>query len=258
MNGRHQSLFGVLLQRWAVPCLWVCAALVGAFGQAPPDLSELEYVVQHYTSLRAKHIANPENTELAWKFSDLCFNRAELASNNTERAAVASEGIAAARGILAKQPAHAPALLCLGLNLGQLAQTRWLSALGLVKEMEQAFKASIEADEKFDYAAAHRSLGMLYHQAPGWPTSIGSKSKARKHLEKSIELVPNYPDNHLSLLEALADWKDRDRLRQALARYKKLIPKAREEFSGGKWVYYWMSWDSRLSAIERRAKDLGL
>lgn len=240
-------------------CLLACAAGHGpVLSETPPVPTEREYVFARYTSLRTNHFAHPENTEAAWKFSEICFNRAELASNDSERATVAMEGIAAARGILNIDPTNAPALLCLGLNLGQLAQTRFLTALGLVKEMESAFKASIAADEKFDYAAAHRSLGMLYHQAPGWPTSIGSKSKARKHLQKTVEIAPEYPDNHLSLLEALIDWKDKDDLQRALAEYRKIAPKARKEFTGGKWFYYWMSWDDRLKTIERRAKELEL
>jgi tetratricopeptide (TPR) repeat protein len=235
------------------------AACIGS-GQAadPPVVTEQSYVLTQYSTLRTNHLAHRENTEFAWKFAEICFNRAEFATNDSERASIAMEGIAAARGILAKEPTNAPALLALGLNLGRLAQTRLLGALPLVKEMEQTFKASLEADEAFDYAAAHRSLGMLYHQAPGWPASIGSKSKARRHLEKAVEVAPNYPDNHLTLLEALADWKNRDELRLGIARYKRIVPSARRQFEGGRWAYDWMHWDERFRQVERRAKELGL
>lgn len=247
---------------WRFRALWRAILLLACCGSSsaaePPKITEREYVIGQYAMLRTNHLAHPANTELAWKFSEICFNRAELATNDSERASIAMEGIAAARRILATNPTNAPALLGLGLNLGRLAQTRLLGALPLVKEMEQVFKASASADEKFDFAAAHRSLGMLYHQAPGWPASIGSKSKARRHLEKAVDLAPHYPDNHITLLEALADWKDKDALRLGIGRYKRIVPSARRQLTGGRWVYDWEHWDERLRQIEQRAKELGL
>jgi len=58
------------------------------------------------------------------------------------------------------------------------------------------------------------TLACSNFQAPGWPASIGSRSKARQHLERSVELAPDYPENHLCLLEAYLKWDDRKNVRR--------------------------------------------
>src|SRR5207248_6916974 len=106
------------------------------------------------------------------------------------RAEIAEQGIAAARQGIERAPRLAAPHYYLALNLGQLARTKKLGALRLVDEMEAELKAAIALDPKFDYAGPHRSLGLLYADAPGWPTSIGNHSKARQHLHTAIELSP--------------------------------------------------------------------
>src|SRR5204863_6138936 len=89
----------------------------------------------------------------------------------------------------------------LAMNQGQLARTKGFGALKLVREMEKEFSRAAELDSHFDYAGPDRNLGSLYLDAPGWPTSIGNHSKARQHLMRAVQLAPDYPDNHLCLLE---------------------------------------------------------
>ena len=95
------------------------------------------------------------------------------------------------------------------MNLGQLARTETLGALKLVREMEREFKTAAELDGHFDYAGPERSLGLLYRDAPGWPVSIGSRRKAREWLEQAEKLAPEYPENHLNLVESYLQWHDR-------------------------------------------------
>ena len=176
---------------------------------------------QWYATARSNYFAHVGDINSAWKFAEACFEWAEYATNDTQRAALAEEGIAAAKFATGMDPKSAPAHFYLAMNKGQLARTRSLTALGLVKEMEESFLRAIKLDPTFDYAAPHRSLGMLYLDAPGWPASIGNKSKARKHLEKAVEIGPDYPTNHLTLMDAYLRWGDKSALTTAMNRYRR-------------------------------------
>lgn len=189
------------------------------------------------------------NAATAWQFGRACFDWADFAKDNEQRAQVAEEGIKACRRSLTLAPSLAAGHYYLAMNLGQLARTKSLGALKIVKEMEREFKLAIELDPRFDYAGPHRSLGLLYFEAPGWPTSIGSRSKARHHLEQAVELCPQFPENHLSLAEAHLRWNDKKVLDREVALLKELLPKARQTFSGDDWTQEWSDWEKRWAEI---------
>ena len=125
----------------------------------------------------------------AWQFARACFDFADFATNVTERAAIASQGIAACQELLARKTNSAPGHYYLAMNYGQLARAEApsLAAYRLVKQMEREFKAAADFDKSFDYAGPERNLGLLYRDAPGWPFSIGSRRKARDFLERAGE-----------------------------------------------------------------------
>ena len=189
------------------------------------------------------------NAEFAWKFGRAAFDEGEFVKTDAEREKVALEAIAACRKAVEISPANAAAHYYLAMNLGQLARTKTLGALKLVKEMEKEFKRSAELDKQFDYAGATRSLGILYLEAPGWPTSIGNKAKAREYLMAALKLAPNYPENHLSLMEAFAKWGEKDLLREGLLQYKKMMTAALEEFKGAEWEDSWADWNERYKSL---------
>jgi tetratricopeptide (TPR) repeat protein len=198
----------------------------------------------------------PGNTTSAWKFAQASFEWAEFATDDTQRATLADEGIAAARFAVEMDPKNPAGHFYLAMNKGQLARTKSLGALPLVKEMEESFLRSIKLDPAFDHASAHRSLGMLYLDAPGWPASIGNKSKARKHLEKAVEIAPDYPTNPLTLMDALLRWSDKAALIAAMNRYRRILPKAREKYSGGLWENSWRNWDADWKRIVKQSSEL--
>jgi tetratricopeptide (TPR) repeat protein len=209
-----------------------------------------------YIVARSNYVAQAGNTTSAWRFAEACFERAEYATNDTQRAAFAEEGIAAARFATEMDPKSAPAHFYLAMNKGQLARTRSLTALTLVKEMEESFLRSLKLDPTFDYAAAHRSLGMLYLDAPRWPASIGNKSKARKHLEKAVELAPDYPTNHLTLMDAYLRWGDKSPLTTAMNRYRRILPKVQEKYAGDRWQSSWRNWNADWQKVVQKSLEL--
>src|SRR5689334_21307932 len=149
-----------------------------------------------FQDTQARYRKEPRSGEAAWQFARACFDLAELATNTAQRAEYAEQGIAACGPALEREPKLAPAQYYLGMNLGQLARTKGLSALKLVKRMERAFSAARELDEKFDYAGPDRNLGLLYRDAPS-VLSVGSRAQAKQHLERAAELTPVYPENRL-------------------------------------------------------------
>ena len=241
---------------WLRSLIWVVAAL-GCIAEpvvfaadrpaGPPRF--VERAQRLYLQARERHAQQPGDPVTGVRLAKACFDRAEYATNDTERAALAVEGINVCRQVIERDPASAAAHLFLGLNLGQLARTKTLGALRLVGEMESEFKRAIELEPAIEYAGPDRYLGQLYQQAPGWPTSIGSRSRARQHLLRACELSPDYPDNRLTLLEALMEWHDRRNFPKEARLYLELLPASRGKYSGEPWAAAWAEWDQRWQKL---------
>jgi hypothetical protein len=198
--------------------------------------------------------SNTNDATAAWEFARACFNFDDFVTNNTDHAAIANQGIAACRLVIAHEPGSAPAHYYLGQDLGQLARTETLGALKIVKEMEREYKTAIRLDGHFDYAGPERSLGLLYRDAPGWPVSIGSRHKARDWLELANKLASEYPENHLNLVESYLQWHDRAEAKSELQALDALWPVARTNLAGPAWERSWADWSARRE-VER--KNLG-
>ena len=194
---------------------------------------------------------NTNDLAAAWVFARACYDFADFATNDTERATIAVQGIAACRQLLTHRPKSAPGHYYLGMNLGQLARTEILGALKIVREMEHEFKMADDLDEHFDYAGPARCLGLLYRDAPGWPASIGSRRKAREWLERAAKLAPDDPENHLNLIESRLNWNDRTGAENELKTLDTLWPKARTNFAGEAWEQSWADWTARKSVVEQ-------
>jgi tetratricopeptide (TPR) repeat protein len=234
---------------------WFCAALAGlaplCAGAAPP--AHVPAIIQrNYDAARRQYDSNPGDDQAAWQFGRACFDRAEFPRDDAERASLAQEGIAACRKVVARRPNLAAGHYYLGLNLAQLARTKLLGALPLVGEMEQEWMNAISLDEKMDYAGPDRYVGLLYRDAPRWPVSVGDAHKARRHLARAVELSPDFPENHLNLIESHLGWTEYDEAARAAEKLRALRPAARKEFVGEYWEESWKDWDQRLADIQVR------
>jgi len=205
---------------------------------------------QKFEQAKKNYDTHPVEPEAAWKFARATFDLADIVPGNSERATIAEQGIAACKKALEQAPNSAPLHYYLGLNQGELARTKTLGALKLVDQMEQEFSRAIELDPKFDYAGAERSLGLLYRDAPVF-ASIGSKSKARLHLQHSLEIAPHYPENRLNLIESELKWGERKAARRDLKLLEDSLPQARQDFAGEQWAATWADWDARLEKISK-------
>lgn len=206
-----------------------------------------------YAQAKVEQRKNPGNAELFWKFACACFNVAEYSTNSEERAGFAQEGIDACKHLIDHDPKSAEGHYYLGMNLGQLARTRGIGALKIVTQMEAEFKGARELDEKFDYAGPDRNLGLLYFEAPRIG-SIGSRPKAHSHLQKAVDLAPEYPENHINLLEAFIKWSDRNGAHRELKALNDLWPKAQTNFTGQRWEFSWADWTRRLEQAKKKVE----
>lgn len=235
--------------KWPLPSLWqgvVCAfliALPAGLKAAPDPFKDL--TERLYKSTKERFQAEPANDETAWRFARACFEWAEFAKGNSDRAALAEEGIAAAKSLIDRKPASAHGYYYLGMNLGQLARTRTLTALGIVSDMEERFEKARQLDKFVDYAGPDRYLGMLYRDAPGWPASIGNRKKAREHLLRAVELRLDYPENQLEVLETFREWSDKDAFLKQFGPAAVAIEEARKKLTGEYWEGRWKDWDAR-------------
>jgi tetratricopeptide (TPR) repeat protein len=208
-----------------------------------------------FENARKSYFAAQTNATLAWEFGRVCFERAEFATNNTERTVIAEQGIAACKRAVKLQPASAAAHHYLGLNLGQLARVKRFSALWLVDEMEAAFNVARGLDAKVDFAGPDRCLGLLYLEAPGWPVSVGSRTKAAQHLRRAVELAPNFPENRLNLLNAYLHWNNHEAALAELKALEETWPAARTNFTGEAWTSEWADWEKRLKRAKTKLDD---
>jgi hypothetical protein len=200
--------------------------------------------------------SDKNNSTNAWQFARACFDFADFATNNAGRAAIANQGIAACRQLVARESNSAPAHYYLAMNSGQLARAEFIGALRLVREMEREFKTAAGLDAQFDFAGPERCLGLLYRDAPHWPISIGSKSKSRAFLERAEKLAPDYPENHLNLAESCLQWHESNDAKKELDALDSLWPKAQTNFTGEKWERSWNDWSTRRDTARKKLAEI--
>ena len=177
---------GVGLRRF---CFWPAPASALADEPPNPDLRRPRGGGIIAPGRRYQFQRTPMTPPPRWQFARACFNFADFVTNETQRAALARQGIAACQQWLGARTRFRAGALLSGHELRPAgpAEAPSLAAYRLVREMEREFKTAAELDGHFDYAGPERSLGLLYRDAPGWPLSIGSRHKAREWLEQADE-----------------------------------------------------------------------
>lgn len=240
--------------RYLVRLGLVCLFVVGA-GQLMAD-SDTNTVVgslgKNFEQIRRRFQADTNNVELAWQFGRACYDMSTLQKDSSRQAEIAEEGVAACRGAVARKPDSVQAHYYLGMNIGEVADARHsLGGLRMVKEVEREFLAAQALDAHFDYGGPDRNLGLLYAGAPSI-ISIGSRSKARQHLEKAVEVAPDFPENRLNLIEAYLKWDYRNEASRELDELKKIWPQAQKRFTGDEWTLSWPDWNKRFDSVKKK------
>ena len=230
--------------------LAVLAAVPPVFGQSQTNLVFAARAGKEFLRRQAALAAAPDDPTNCWQFARACFDWADFATNDAQRADIANQGIEAARHLIARDPKSAAAHYYLGMDDGQLAEAvePSLQAFHLVNDMEHEFKTSDQLDPHFDYAGPARNLGLLYREAPVWPLSIGSWHKAREYLEQAATRAPEYPENLLNLAETQLHWHQYDGATGTMRKLEAIWPAAQTNFTGEVWEQSWSDWTPRRAA----------
>lgn len=241
---------------WLVRFEWWVLVLLAAgcaFRSSAADTNTTEaYIQGEYQQLHKEFQTTTNSAEVAWRYGRACFDMSWGQKEPTLEAKYAEEGIAACRAALALYPSSAQAHYYLGMNIGQVADTkRNLSAFRMVKDMEREFQAARLLDKKLDYAGPDRNLGLLYRDAPSI-ISVGSRSKARQHLEEAVQIAPDFPENQLNLIESYLKWDYKTEAVRQFGELEKMWPQAEKNFTGVEWKSTWVDWNKRLDAIRKR------
>ena len=218
--------------------------------------SPAEHARAQLASARANYDKAKTNPEAAWRLGRAIFDLADVLDDSNESKKLAQEGVAICQQAVSLAPDQAPGHYYLALNLGELARSKKLGALKLLHVMEDELTKALEADPKFDYSGPDRTLGMLYLEAPSFPISIGSRNKARAHLQAAVNRNPEYLENRICLAEADARWGDVKQLQSELNRIHAEIPSAKARFSGERWAADWRDWNNRIKKLEARQGSL--
>jgi hypothetical protein len=120
--------------------------------------------------------------------------------------------------------------------------------------MEAEFKKARELDDKLDYGGPDRNLGLLYRDAPTW-ISVGSRSRATRHLLRAAELAPDYPENRLNLVESFLKWSDRNGIKREMKLLQESWPRARKVLIGPQWELSWADWTQRLEQVKKKVGE---
>jgi tetratricopeptide (TPR) repeat protein len=241
-----------------VLCAVICVAGIRTFAQtdprAPGSADFAKKAQKTYEAARAHYRAATNDPDAGGQFARACFDWADYATTDARRAEIAEEGIAVCQGLLKSATNSVPGHYYLAMNLGQLARTKSLGALKIVTQMEAEFNLVLELDPGYSFSGPDRNLGLLYLDAPNWPLSLGSNAKAREHLQKALKLAPDYPENHLNLIEAELEWGDKKAATAGLKALDGLWPDARKKLAGDDWAADWADWEKRRDAAWKQVR----
>jgi hypothetical protein len=254
MKATFYSLCKRLAQGWLVAGLHFFFLTPAALAGVATDARYVAYVQAEYADAGNRFRVEADNPTNAQQLACACYDAADLATNDDERADLARQGIAVCRQSILLNPRYAPTHYYLAMDLGQLAKTELLGALILVREMEREFKVAAALDPSFDYAGPERNLGLLYLQAPSIG-SIGSRRKAREFLERAVQLSPDYPENIINLAEAYLEWEEPEKASGQLLALNACWDKAKTRFTGDAWVQSWDDWTTRRAAAEKALEE---
>lgn len=211
------------------------SALLGPGG---PDLDRSRAAAERLLEIE------PNNGEAAWRAARALFHLAMSDDTKAERLSARCIDVSE---VAVKNTTRAEPFYFHALCMGARAQARYVEGLDLVKRMVASGKRAVELDERTLHGGPHRLLGGIYLRAPAWPASVGDLDAALEHLERAIEIAPDWAENHLLLAEALLEDDREEEARAALDRAKALMD--RPEAEGWR-----ATWQQDVAKVEARLR----
>jgi hypothetical protein len=69
---------------------------------------------------------------------------------------------------------------------------------------------------------------------------------------RAVSLHPEYPENHLNLIEAYLLWNNHSEGAPAAKALEEILPEARKKFAGPAWESSWDDWNKRWKAVQTK------
>jgi tetratricopeptide (TPR) repeat protein len=178
------------------------------------DLEALEVTVHLY---RVSIQRDGETYAALWRGARALCQVAIATPSRDVQASRASEAMGYAERARRLEPTGVEGRYFLAVSAGLVAETRSTGALGLVPTIESEAIEALRLDPGFEEAGAHRILGELYHQAPGFPVSVGDDDLALEHLREAVRIAPDFPPNRIALAEVYLSEGADEEARRTLA-----------------------------------------
>jgi len=132
----------------------------------------------------------------------------------------------------AQYPGRAEPLIWEGIIESSYAGAKGgLGALGLAKEARASLEAALKINANALDGSAYTSLGTLYAKVPGFPVGFGDDDKARKMLQRALELNPNGIDPNYFYGEFLYEEGEYAQALQHLDKAAQAAPRAGRELA---------------------------
>jgi len=132
------------------------------------------------------------------------------------------KGQSYAETLIREEPNRVEGHYWLAMNLcGQADDGGKLLGRKLLPRILEELQRAVALDETYDQAGAHRVLGRIYYEAPGWPLSVGDNQKSLQHLKAAVRLAPATSTNHLYLAQTLLRLQDNPAAAEELAQVLK-------------------------------------
>jgi tetratricopeptide (TPR) repeat protein len=168
----------------------------------------------------------PEEDIICGKLSSAYFYKGLFEDNEKKQELYYEHGVNYGKEAITLNPKAIYGNYWYASNVGMLGLCRGVMAsLASVDPMKKSMEIVLKENEKFFFAGPHRALGRLFHQAPGWPISVGNKTKALEHLERACELSPEFINNRLFLAELYIDIGQKTKAKQHLEWLESVEPK---------------------------------
>ncbi len=149
-----------------------------------------------------------QNPEVSWRLVRAYFNYYDELTDRSRRKEqqwAADSGYKLAEKALKAHPNH-PEVVYYYATIGLCyLDFHRMQAIFLVNDLLKAFHEARELKPEVDDGGPDRSLGILYHELPGWPVGKGDDEKSLFHLKEAVRLAPKRGANRLTLAGKLAD-----------------------------------------------------
>lgn len=164
-------------------------------------------------SIDAYKSLDTQSADVQWRLVRAYFNYYDELTDLDRRKDqqwAADNGYALAVSAVAKHPEH-PELLYYYATIGLCyLDFHRFKAVFLVNTLLATFEKTRKLVPELDDGGSDRSLGILYHELPGWPLGKGDRKKSLHHLKEAVRLSPQRAANRLTLAKVLAESKAYD------------------------------------------------